>query len=75
MKGATSDSRNKKVSLIWEINGQKSSSSRVFKEVLDDFGTSEKDLADLDEPQLELLLWFLKERQTGRREDLKETIK
>ena len=75
MKGATSDSKNKKVSLIWDINGQKSSSSRVFKEVLDDFGTSEKDLADLDEPQLELLLWFLKERQAGRREDLKKTIK
>jgi len=74
MLNTSSASDTNKVGLIYEINGQKTGSSRIYREVLEQFDVSEADLDDLDAPQLELILWFIKESQSNRRNTQKANI-
>lgn len=63
MKGQVSGSDLSKTELIYSINGQRSRGRKNFDDTLKSFGVSEDELFRLEEQQLELLLWFLKENK------------
>jgi len=51
----------KKAELIWQVTGLRSRGRDNYKQTLDAFGISESELSDMDENQLEVLIWFIKE--------------
>lgn len=74
LRNTTPGSDTKKASLIYDINNMSSRGSRVFRETLRQFGVSQRDLPDLDQPQLELLLWFVKERFESNKDLIDEVL-
>jgi len=51
----------KKADLIWQVTGLRSRGKDNYMRTLADFNINEEDLADMDENQLEVLIWFIKE--------------
>lgn len=51
----------KKADLIWQVTGLRSRGKDNYMRTLADFNINEEDLADMDEGQLEVLIWFIKE--------------
>ena len=74
LAATTPGSLTSRTALMVEVNGQKTRGGRVYRDVLETFGVSEKELHTLSQPQLELLLWFLKEQQGNERRILDELV-
>ena len=72
LKGQVIGSDLKKAELIYQVTGLKSRGSRVYRETLQDFGVTDETLADLDESELEVLIWFIKDNAGERRDSIDE---
>ena len=74
MKGQTIGSDLKKAELIYQVTGQRSKGARVYRETLEDFGVTDETLDELDEAELEVLLWFIKDNASQNKESIEEYI-
>ena len=51
----------KKAELIWQVTGLRSLGKDNYEQTLKDFDIDESNLADMNENELEVLVWFIKE--------------
>ena len=74
MLNSSPGTQTNEIGLIYKINDQKNSSGRIYREVLEQFNVSEEELSGLDSTQLELILWFIQEAQSSRRNTQRDNI-